>query len=289
MDELHVRAPAKINLFLKVLRKRPDGYHDIHSWFQAVDLCDELAFIPMGETGIGLEIEGKPDLPNDSENLVVRAAKLIFDRFKLAGGVRIRLKKAIPVSAGLGGGSSDVAATIYALSRLYGLELSAKVMQQLGLEIGSDVPFFFSTGQADISGRGEIVNGISLPVEYSIALVVPHISVSTAESYKQLSLSLTSPLSDVNLYNCSDFAELVAQIRDVGNDFENGHFKTYPILGEIRQVLQDAGAALTRMSGSGPAMFGLFEKMPEGEGASHITRGDWKAFFVHPITLPAWG
>lgn len=289
MDELHVRAPAKINLFLKVLRKRPDGYHDIHSWFQAVNLFDELTFKPKQETGIGLDVTGEPDLPEDAENLIVRAAKMLFDRFKLPGGLDVGLKKAIPVAAGLGGGSSDVATTIYALDKLYDLELTAKAMQQLGLEIGSDVPFFFSTGQAEISGRGEIINGIPLPADYSIALVVPPVAVSTAESYKQLTLSLTSPPHDVKFSRISDFAGLVAQIRDVGNDFENGHFKTYPILGEIRHVLRDAGAALTRMSGSGPAMFGLFEKMPEGEGASQITRGDWRTFFVRPITLPAWG
>ena len=157
-----MRAPAKINLFLKVLRKRPDGYHDIHSWFQAVDLFDELTFRRKTETGIGLDVTGDPDLPENGENLVIRAAEMLFDRFKLPGGLKIGLKKAIPVAAGLGGGSSDVATTIYALNQLYDLELTAKTMQQLGLEIGSDVPFFFSTGQAEISGRGEVINGISL-------------------------------------------------------------------------------------------------------------------------------
>lgn len=288
MKRLDLRTPAKINLFLKVIGRREDGYHDIYSLFQAIDLFDYLSFEKSGEKGISLAVEGDCNLSVDDGNLVVKAARLMFEKLKLPGGLEVRLKKRIPIAAGLAGGSSDAAATVYAIDRLYKLELSSTRKENIGLELGSDVPFFFSSGQAEVTGRGERINDISLPVDYSIVLVVPNIAVSSAESYERLSLDLTTGITGVKFSGSSDLTELVAQIRGIDNDFEKGHLESYPVLGEIKEALKSAGAALARMSGSGPTMFGLFEKMPEGEDLDRISRGDWHVFRAHPITLPAW-
>lgn len=286
MNHIIVKAPAKINLFLKILGKRDDGYHNILSWFQAVSLFDHLIFEKQA-TGITLAIEGREDLPADKSNLIVKAADMMFQRFGLSRGLRIHLEKNIPIAAGLAGGSSDAASTIYALNKLYDLNLSFRSMMELGLEIGSDLPFFFSSGQAEIAGRGEVIKKISLPLNYYIGLLCPPLMISTAESYARLNLDLT--ISNLNIkFTCpNSFDDLVGEIRDIGNDFERLHLNDYPILGESMDALKRTGAALTRMSGSGPTIFGLYKEMPEREDLQKIIRGDWQAFIVRPITLTA--
>jgi len=288
MDKITLKAPAKINLFLKVIGKRPDDYHDIYSWFQAVDLYDVLHFAKNENREINLSVEGTTNLSTDKNNLIIKTASMMFRRFQLPGGLNIKLEKKIPIGAGMAGGSTDAASTIYAISKIYDLDLENKEMANLGLEIGSDVPFFFSSGQAEVTGRGEIIKNIVLPSNYSIMLIVPRISVSTKMAYKQISLDLTSYKEHVKFKPSKDFAELVARIRSVGNDFEKRILKSHPVLDDIRVLLDNFGAAVTRMSGTGPTIFGLFEDMPEGGGMPSFTRGDWRVFFVQPITLPAW-
>jgi len=288
MEKILVKTPAKINLFLKVLRKRPDGYHDIYSWFQAINLFDYLFFEKTSESGIRLKIEGASDLPTDETNLVVKTASLLGEKFGLSGGLNINLQKNIPIAAGLGGGSSDAAATIYAISELYELDLSNSDMRKFGLEIGSDVPFFFSSGQAEVTGRGEIIKDIPLPIDYSVLLVVPDISVSTAESYRRLNLSLTSSGEGIRLPLCRDIGELADLLNEVGNDFEEAELTTKTILREIRGRINNSGAVLTRMSGSGPALFGLFESAPRTEDWRKTGGKDLFVFHGIPITLPVW-
>ncbi len=287
MDWCEIKAPAKINLFLRVLEKRSDNYHNICSWFQAVSLFDFLHFTK-SSAGFDLMIDSHTELPSDENNLIIKTAGLLFIKFNLPGGLTIRLKKNIPIAAGLAGGSSDAAATIYAINKLYDLDLSLPQMRKLALEIGSDVPFFFSSGQAEITGRGEIIKDIPLPTDYFILLITPPLHISTAESYRRLNLGLTTGKGVVNLSHCVNFDELIGRICDIGNDFETIHLASYPILGRIKDVLNKAGARIARMSGSGPTVFGLFDKMPEREDLFQITRGDWQVVEVRPITLPAW-
>ncbi len=287
MKSTIVNAPAKINLFLKVLGKREDGYHNIFSWFQAIDLFDRLIF-EKHDSKISLVVEGRENLPTDKGNLIVRAAEMMFQKFELPGGLKIRLEKRIPIAAGLGGGSSDAASTIYAIGKLFGLDLSKENMEQLGLEIGSDIPFFFSSGQSEVTGRGEIIKDIRLPLEYHIVMLSPPITISTAESYGRLKLDLTISNANINFTCPNNFDELIGKIKGIGNDFERMHLNSYPVLNEMKDALERTGAVLTRMSGSGPTVFGLFESMPEREDLQKITRGDWQALVVRPITLPAW-
>jgi 4-diphosphocytidyl-2-C-methyl-D-erythritol kinase len=288
MKNMEIKAPAKINLFLKILGKRDDGYHDIFSWFQAVSLFDYISFEPKQESNFELSIESSTPLPIDGNNLIIKAAELLFGKYNIRGGLKIHLKKNIPIAAGLGGGSSDAAATIFAINKLFELGLGVKDMRILGLKIGSDLPFFFSSGQAEITGRGETIKEILLPFDYHIVLISPPIMISTAESYTNLKLDLTISLPNIKFSYPRNFSELAGEIVNIGNDFEILHLKSYPELGRIKDALVKARAILTCLSGSGPTIFGLWENMPEREDLKQITRGDWQVFNVWPITLPAW-
>jgi len=288
MNEIKLKAPAKINLFLKVLGKRDDGYHDIYSWFQAIDLYDFLTFKKTDDSKLSLKVENCPKVPEDDTNLVMKTAKLMFDSFDLSGGLEVSLEKNIPVSAGLGGGSSDSATTIYAINKLYCLGLDNEQMQEIGMKIGSDVPFFFSSGQAEITGRGEVIKDIKIPLDYDIVLIKPDFDISTKDSYYNLNLNLTMNTKTVNFLESRGFRKLIDQISPIGNDFETGAFLSYPELDEIRKALNGFGSLLTRMSGSGSTMFGLFRNMPKGNELGRFIRGSWSVFSAHPINLHAW-
>ncbi len=274
--------PAKVNLYLHVLRRRPDGYHDIDSVFQAVSLYDRLRFIRRDEAGIDLSVEGD-GLPNDQSNLVVKAFQAVRRGFSLKGGVNAALEKRIPTAAGLGGGSSDAAATISGLNLLMGLGLDIRAMAGIGAEVGSDVPFFFSGGQAHVGGRGEVVESIDLPLEYTLALVTPALSVSTAAAYADLKMGLTQTKAPVKLPSCRSAGELWASLGHSGNDFERVQVSAYPVLAEVKQALEDSGARLVRMSGSGPTVCGFFENKPPAELSVLSAREGWRLYVVEPI------
>src|SRR3990172_6799596 len=171
-NSLDIHAPAKVNLFLEVLNKRSDGYHNINSLLQTVTLFDVIKFKKIDEPTCTVNVENEKgaDIAN---NLIVKAYDLMKMKFNLKGGVEVELEKNIPIAAGLGGGSSDCAGTIIALNQLFGLELGKTTMTEIGLELGSDIPFFFSKGQAHVTGRGERIAETSFPLEYKIVLVSP--------------------------------------------------------------------------------------------------------------------
>ncbi len=277
--------PAKINLFLEVLQKRPDGYHDINSLFQAVSLYDRITFDLTDRPGVDLTVLGSDDLADGPENLVVRAAQLMQQEYGLRRGLTVTLEKNIPTAAGLAGGSSDAAATILACNLLYDLHLDYPAMARLGLRIGSDLPFFFSGGQALVTGRGERIEETDLPTDYHLVLVNPGLAISTAASYAGLRIGLTKSKHPFKLPCCRTAEELIEALRDAGNDFEGEHLRSYPVLGEIKQVLAERGAALGRMSGSGPTIFGMFTDFPQIEVETMKRRGHWRFFTVAPIAL----
>jgi len=283
-----VSAPAKINLFLKVTGRRPDGYHNIFSWFQALDLRDEL--IIEKTAGDRIAITTDHDLvPTGPENLVYQAAQAVKERYDIPGGLRIYLKKRIPVGAGLGGGSSDAAATIKGLNRLFGLDLDAAEMSQIGLSIGSDVPFFFSRGQAEVTGRGEIVKNIELPVDYEVALVTPPFQIRAAEAYRKLRLDLTASFLGVKFNSCRQATELFGIISEIGNDLEPALRVSYPILDKVDEKLKRFGADIVRLSGSGPTLFALLGngKLSEKVLKDCFRGEEWGAVVTRPIVLPA--
>ncbi len=266
-----LRAPAKINWFLAVIGKRADGYHDIVSPMQAVDLFDTLSFEPSDE----IEVVSDLDLPA-TENLVYKAAVLLRRTFSHREGARIVLKKEIPSAAGLGGGSSDAASTLLGLKRLWGLDAGSRELCELGAEIGSDVPFFLGGRLSLIEGRGERVTPLKTGPALNLLLVKPDISVSTAWAYGAMNAELTKKSIDIKLFCQSlerkDFPSLR---RMVFNDLESAVVGRYGIIGGIKDLLIENGALLSSMSGSGPTVFGVFDSVAAALEASRKMDPNW--------------
>jgi 4-diphosphocytidyl-2-C-methyl-D-erythritol kinase len=268
---ISITAPAKINWFLSVLGKREDGYHNIVSPMQCVDLFDSLSFEDAEEIHLLTDL----DVPFEG-NLVYKAAVLLkrFSAYKF--GARIELKKDIPVSAGLGGGSSDAAFTLMGLNRLWGLNYDKGTLMRLGAEIGSDVPFFLAGPLALVEGRGEKVTGLNAGGSIVLLLVKPDISVSTAWAYNLFKTRLTKKAVDIKLFCQAIEKKNFAFLRDtVFNDLEDVVIGEYPVVGEIKRILARNGALFSLMSGSGPTVFSVFAEIDEAVRASKNLQGEW--------------
>lgn len=285
-DSLFIGAPAKVNLFLEILNRREDGYHNIYSLFQAVSLFDRIKFTRTDNPDISLSIENNPELPANENNLVVKACNLIRKEYVIDDGLEIHLQKNIPTGAGLGGGSSDAAAAIFACNYLFELNLNYREMARLGLKLGSDIPFFFSKGQALVSGRGENIEEVTLPTDYWLVLITPNLTISTAESYGALKIGLTKPPLTFKLSCYETVEEFVEYLKLSSNNFEEAHLLSYPVLGKIKEELFKSKALLARMSGSGSTMFGIYREAAECINNKFTDQGDWQVNVVRPITLP---
>lgn len=278
-DGVHVEAPAKVNLYLEVLGKRPDGYHELITIMQATDFCDEV-IVAEAASGVSLAVEGA-ELPTGEGNLVVRAAKAFLDAHAPGRGARMRLVKRIPMGAGLGGGSSDAAATVVAIDRLYGLGISRTKMAAVGGKLGSDVNFFFNGGTALCRGRGEQVAGVYFPYRaaFHYVLLTPGTHVSTAEVYQnvggiplikwmehphqprerfeahleQTGEALLGHTQMIMALTMGDVAIVGARLK---NRLEPVTLALYPELEPYKEALQAEGLAAL-MSGSGSSFFGL--------------------------------
>ncbi|WHZ26754.1 MAG: 4-diphosphocytidyl-2-C-methyl-D-erythritol kinase [Nitrospira sp.] len=256
-----VSAPAKINLVLRILDRRPDGYHNLWSLMQTVRLEDTLALsLNDNHSTITLRCD-ESSLKTDPSNLVYRAAASVLEVSGQTVGLDMVLTKRIPMGAGLGGGSSDAAATIAGLNRLLNLEWSAEKMAHIGQTLGSDVPFFFSAPSAIVEGRGEKVVPVQIKGSRWVMLVNPGFPIETKWAYQQLSVSRTGvqPLSDMHAglgKACELSWEEVFQAAE--NDFEATVFKAHPILYKIKQKLLAEGAETALLSGSGATVFGVF-------------------------------
>lgn len=254
-----ISAPAKINLFLKVTGVRDDGYHDIYSWFQAIDLADHMEIEQNSGENIEISVN-RTDIPTGPDNLVYQAAERIRQICGSPIGFKIKLFKNIPAGAGLGGGSSDAAAFIKAADQLLNLGLTHAKKVKIGLDIGSDIPFFFSTGQAEVTGRGEIVKDLPLPLNYRLGLITPHFEIRASEAYRKLNLDLTDSVPKVSLSYCHQIEGLIGSISSLPNDLEEVLSDSHPILEEIRELLSKTGADIVRLTGSGPTVFALFQR-----------------------------
>jgi len=256
-----VFAPAKINLVLRILDHRPDGYHNLWSLMQTVQLEDALELsLSDNHSTITLRCD-EPSLKTDASNLVYRAAAAVLEGAGRTVGLDIVLAKRIPMGAGLGGGSSDAAATIIGLNRLLNLGWSTERMAYLGQTLGSDVPFFFSAPSAIVEGRGEKVLPVQIKGSRWGILVNPGFPIETKWAYQQLSVSRTGvpPLSDVHagLGKAGELSwEEVFQAAE--NDFEATVFKAHPVLYKIKRKLLAEGAETALLSGSGATVFGMF-------------------------------
>jgi 4-diphosphocytidyl-2-C-methyl-D-erythritol kinase len=248
------QSPAKVNLILKVLRHREDGYHDIASLMQKVSLADEMQFAPIRD-GIEISCPGS-DLPTDEGNLVVRAARALFAEAGFAGGVRITLRKRIPTAAGLGGGSSNAATTLTVLNDLFRFGFDRERLIRIGARLGADVPFFIYGSTAWAFGIGDLLEPAVIP-EMCLVLVNPGFEVPTKWVYQSLNLPLTkTPLK----YSIPSFSGIRDLASALSNDLEKVTVARYPVLEELKGFLLRQGAIGSLMSGSGPTVFGLFEK-----------------------------
>ena len=259
-------APAKLNLFLEVPRRRPDGYHEVESLMVAVDLFDELTFRDDPSGAISLTCDD-PDLPVDGRNLVVRAAEALKRDSGRDLGSRIALKKAIPAQAGLAGGSSDAAATLAALDHLWGLGTPPGRLAELAAEIGSDVAFFLHGPAAVCRGRGELVEPVSLPNSLTFVLVAPRVGLSTADVYRRLTPPEASrPIGPA--VAALDLGDPEALGRSLFNRLQPVAEAIRPELASVRDALAGLRPHLcgSLMSGSGSAYFGLAR---DAEAARH--------------------
>jgi len=250
---LRALAPAKVNLFLRVLRRRADGYHDIFSLMQQISLYDELIFSPRPR-GIVLTCPDS-DLPVNQDNLIIRAARSIFSCTGYAKGVSITLFKKIPLAAGLGGGSSDAATTLLTLNELCSLGLKKSELMKLGAKLGADVPFFIFGNTALASGIGDKLKAVNNLPLINMVLMKPTFSLSTKMVYENLNLRLTKKAIN---YSIPRFFEIGDIIREMQNDLETVSLPLHPELADIKEMLMQQGALGAMMSGSGPTVFGIF-------------------------------
>ncbi len=275
---LKVHAPAKINLYLRVLGRRNDGYHELETVFQAIDLSDEL-FIEKAVSETTLEVPGHEDLESDS-NLAIRAVRWLEGKTGRSLPVAIRLMKSIPKAAGLGGGSTDAAAALLGIRALYELELGDKELLDGAASLGADVPFFLVGGTAVGEGIGERLTPIALPLDYSLVLVNPRFSVSTATVFRNLSKTLTGGARNGRLWRTIDRSREIDGL--LHNDLQPTAEGLYPEISEVRRALELAGAKQVLMTGSGPTVFAVVE---EGHAEKMINRmpDKWSSFTAHPV------
>jgi 4-diphosphocytidyl-2-C-methyl-D-erythritol kinase len=265
-----LRAPAKINWFLSVLGKRSDGYHDIRSLMQCISLYDDLLFYHADT----VKVISDTEIPLEN-NLVNRAASLLQKYTSCSKGIKIILRKNIPISAGLGGGSSDAAYTLLGLNMLWALGLNKKALFSIGLEIGSDVPFFLNGPSAIVEGRGEKVMPLKMNSSMVLLLVKPSISVSTAWAYQNMKKLTKTPV-DIKLFyqalKRKDFTCLSDMLK---NDLEKVIVKRYPMVGKMKERLLERGALISAMSGSGPTVFAVFGSKKKALNAAKEMGSHW--------------
>jgi len=262
-----IKAPAKVNVRLKVTGKRPDGYHELVSIMAPVEIFDtlDLALSPGG--AIEISCKGR-EIPNDNTNLAYRAAGDFIAYAGIRDGVSITLTKNIPVAAGLGGGSSDAAAVLLGLNEMYSNPLSEMELHALALKLGADVPFFLKGVPSLATGVGEILEPIPGWPEVWYVIITPPILVSTAWVYRNLKLELTTGEYDYIVKTLKNDTFTVSMLLE--NDLERVTTVSFPIINTLKKLLVDAGAEGAIMSGSGPSVFGVFASREKAESAKDL-------------------
>lgn len=271
MDELAVKALAKINLGLDVLRRREDGYHEVKMVMQTIHLYDQLHLKKI-ESGIHLETT-LGFLPVDESNLAYRAARLMKEKYQIEEGIDIRLNKRIPVAAGMAGGSTDAAGVLYGINELFNLGIKRKELMELGVQIGADVPYCIMRGTALAEGIGEKLTSLPPMVKCPVVIAKPQVSVSTKYVYENLKLDEHTQHPDIDaLIQNIRTKDLPAIAGSMGNLLETVTAKKYPEIEKIKELMRENGALNAMMSGSGPTVFGLFDELETAKMAAAIVR-----------------
>lgn len=277
-NDISLKALAKINLGLDVVRRREDGYHEVRMIMQTIHLYDRLDIKRTQEPGIQIQTN-LSFLPVNENNLIYKAAKLLMDEFSITDGVSVKLDKRIPVAAGMAGGSTDAAAMLIGVNRLFSLGLTKRQLMERGVQIGADVPYCIMRGTALAEGIGEALSPLPPMVKCPVLIAKPSISVSTKFVYQNLKLDdmtihpdIDRLIDDIKAKNLHDIAA------HMGNVLETVTIPNYPVIDEIKKHMLSNGAVGAMMSGSGPTVFGLFDdedtakKAYKAMRSSHLAR-----------------
>ena len=276
--DISLKALAKINLGLDVVRRREDGYHEVRMIMQTIHLYDRLDIKRTKESGIQIQTN-LSFLPVNENNLIYKAAKLLMDEFSITDGVSVKLDKRIPVAAGMAGGSTDAAAMLFGMNRLFSLGLTKRQLMERGVQIGADVPYCIMRGTALAEGIGEELSQLPPMVKCPVLIAKPSISVSTKFVYQNLKLDDTTVHPDIDLLiediKAKNLYDIAAHM---GNVLETVTIPNYPVIDEIKKHMLSNGAVGAMMSGSGPTVFGLFDdedtakKAYKAMRSSHLAR-----------------
>ena len=274
---MKIKAPAKINLTLDVMRRLPNGYHELKTVFQAVDLCDELKFKSNDSRDIGIT-SNSDQIPLDENNIAYKAADLLREKYGVEKGIDIHIEKKIPVAAGIAGGSTDAGATFKALNEIWELSLSQEDLMKLGTEIGMDVAFTIMGGTALGTHFGEKLEPIKNKLELNIITVTPELAVFTKEAYEGLDLAVINQNSAKTdrAVKAIEAGDLSGLIENLHNDFEQSIILQHPAISEIKEKMIELGALGSLMSGSGPSVFGVWEDEKEAEKAVGILKKKYR-------------
>ena len=270
IKHLSLKAYGKINLGLDVLRRRDDGYHEVRMIMQTVGINDRIDLIYKETPGITVETN-LYYLPDNENNLVYKAAKLLMDEFHVQKGVHIRLRKYIPVAAGMAGGSSDAAAVLFGVNKMFSLGLTTEQLMDRGVKIGADVPYCVMRGTALSEGIGEILTPLPVPPQCQVLIAKPGISVSTKFVYENLHANELRPEQHPDIDGMMEAIkqkDLYGIADRFGNVLENVTIPAYPVIQEIKDLMLEQGAIGALMSGSGPTVFGLFTN-PKAAAKAH--------------------
>lgn len=271
-EQTSQRAYAKINIGLDVLRRRDDGYHEVRMIMQTVGIYDELLFEKSGQPGIVLQTDNE-ELPLNGDNLICKAAALLFREREITEGVRITLKKRIPIAAGMAGGSSDAAAAMRGLNELFGLGYSMRELQALGVTLGADIPYCLVGGTMLSEGIGEILTPLPAPPDCFLVVAKPDINVSTGFVYGNLHADSLTFHPDIDgMIGALREGNLDGICSRLGNVLENITAKEYPVIEELKRLMRYRGALNALMSGSGPTVFGIFSELSKAQAAAEAIR-----------------
>lgn len=269
---MRLRALAKINLGLDVLGKREDGYHEVRMIMQTIQMYDVLEIRKSDTPGIALTTN-LPYIPTDDKNLVYQAAKLLMDEFHIREGISVNLEKFIPVAAGMAGGSSDAAAAFVGVNRLFNLGLSEEELMKRAVRVGADVPYCIMRGTALAEGIGEKLTRLPLLPHCYVLVGKPGVNVSTRIAYENLNLRGISRHPDIDgMIEDINRGDLYAMVSKMENVFEPGIMGKYPVIQEIRDLMEAEGALKAMMSGSGPTVFGIFDNEEKMTAAAAVLR-----------------